>query len=579
MDRNALMEMAHSDPRFAQGIDMMEQQIAQMPVMPEDLDEIIKMLEFVLQNPDKYPEVRQAAIADGVVTEDQAPPEFDQVFIISLLVALYGLQERMMQRPQGQPEMMGQPPAFARGGLNHVAAMGRGGDTMLAHINPREAEVLRRMGGSGTINPHTGLTEYKSGKGLLGAILPIALNFFVPGLGVAIGSALGASATFAPMLGSAFIGGASSALGGGNVLQGALMGGISGGLGGATGSAVNESLGLGLSKGAESMIGSSLLGGAAGLATGKGFVGGAVQGALGQMAGDKLGGLDGSLGAAGRQFSNALTAGYDPKTAALTGLAAGMSNSFAAKQPTGTGTGLKSPSDAVVGTLKTPLPYDGIDSATGKVNYDLVSPPGMGIGETGLKLPSTSGQPAPSPLTSVGKAIGNMDMGQMLAVASMANSLNSAPPEVKQAVQTMSPERQEYFNRPSVAFDWQRMQQEANGSNKSLSQYMAENWPSISGGAYNKPQLARGGALSKVAYLAKGAGSGRDDTIDARLSDGEYVMDAETVALLGDGSTKQGAQRLDAMREQLRRQKGKALAKGKFSPNAKSPLAYLRGVA
>ena len=68
-----------------------------------------------------------------------------------------------------------------------------------------------------------------------------------------------------------------------------------------------------------------------------------------------------------------------------------------------------------------------------------------------------------------------------------------------------------------------------------------------------------------------------DDTIDAKLSDGEYVMDAETVALLGDGSTKAGAERLDAMREQLRKQKGRQLAKGKFSPNAKSPLAYLKG--
>jgi hypothetical protein len=48
---------------------------------------------------------------------------------------------------------------------------------------------------------------------------------------------------------------------------------------------------------------------------------------------------------------------------------------------------------------------------------------------------------------------------------------------------------------------------------------------------------------------------------------------------MGDGSTKEGARRLDAMREQLRRQKGKALAKGKFSPGAKSPLAYIKEVA
>ena len=37
---------------------------------------------------------------------------------------------------------------------------GRGGDTMLAHINPREARMLKRMGGAGTVNPRTGLPEF-----------------------------------------------------------------------------------------------------------------------------------------------------------------------------------------------------------------------------------------------------------------------------------------------------------------------------------------------------------------------------------------------------------------------------------
>jgi hypothetical protein len=31
---------------------------------------------------------------------------------------------------------------------------------MLAHINPREAELLKAMGGAGTINPNTGLPEF-----------------------------------------------------------------------------------------------------------------------------------------------------------------------------------------------------------------------------------------------------------------------------------------------------------------------------------------------------------------------------------------------------------------------------------
>ena len=41
-----------------------------------------------------------------------------------------------------------------------VRRAGRGGDTILAHINPREAELLKRHGGSGKINPYTGLPQF-----------------------------------------------------------------------------------------------------------------------------------------------------------------------------------------------------------------------------------------------------------------------------------------------------------------------------------------------------------------------------------------------------------------------------------
>tara|TARA_R110000744_G_scaffold46911_5_gene103556 strand:- start:26483 stop:28642 length:2160 start_codon:yes stop_codon:yes gene_type:complete len=47
------------------------------------------------------------------------------------------------------------------GGLARLMAMkGRKGDNMLAHINPMEAKLLRMYGGSGTINPSTGLPEF-----------------------------------------------------------------------------------------------------------------------------------------------------------------------------------------------------------------------------------------------------------------------------------------------------------------------------------------------------------------------------------------------------------------------------------
>ena len=46
-----------------------------------------------------------------------------------------------------------------------IAKHGREGDTELAHVNSYEVELLRLAGGSGTINPTTGLREFKGGGG------------------------------------------------------------------------------------------------------------------------------------------------------------------------------------------------------------------------------------------------------------------------------------------------------------------------------------------------------------------------------------------------------------------------------
>ncbi|HZH25763.1 MAG TPA: hypothetical protein VEY95_01155, partial [Azospirillaceae bacterium] len=67
-----------------------------------------------------------------------------------------------------------------------LAGMGRGGDTLVAHINASEARLLKRLGGSGTVNPRTGLLEFMNdadpgwgGHGSRGA---------EPGAGVSHGS-------------------------------------------------------------------------------------------------------------------------------------------------------------------------------------------------------------------------------------------------------------------------------------------------------------------------------------------------------------------------------------------------------
>jgi hypothetical protein len=56
------------------------------------------------------------------------------------------------------------------GDLRKIARLlqdkGRNGDTILAHINPREAALLREQGGAGDINPETGLPEFYDEEGL-----------------------------------------------------------------------------------------------------------------------------------------------------------------------------------------------------------------------------------------------------------------------------------------------------------------------------------------------------------------------------------------------------------------------------
>ena len=84
--------------------------------------------------------------------------------------------------------------------------------------------------------------------------------------------------------------------------------------------------------------------------------------------------------------------------------------------------------------------------------------------------------------------------------------------------------------------------------------------------------------FSRGSYVSSdGQGDGRSDHVDAKLSPGEFVVDAETVSMLGNGDNEAGARKLEQMRSGIRRQKGKALSKGKFSPDAKSPEAYMRG--
>jgi hypothetical protein len=227
-------------------------ELQDLALPPEVLDVLNQMLDEVLAAPDQYPQIRAKYLAQDI-PEDLLPPAFDPEFFGALNLAVDQIRAttNMPMPPQG----------FARGGiasLNPLAAamaqQGRYGDTMLAHISPREAAMLKDMGGSGTINPMTGMPEFFIKKIFKGAkkalkkvgqavkkfasssvgkiVTTMALAFF---LGPAAATAMGISSTAGVAAVSGFVGSAgSTALGGGSLkesLRAGALGGLTAGAG------------------------------------------------------------------------------------------------------------------------------------------------------------------------------------------------------------------------------------------------------------------------------------------------------------------------------------------------------------
>jgi hypothetical protein len=115
-----------------------------------------------------------------------------------------------------------------------LASLGRHGDSMLMHVNPIEVEGLRALGAATgrkvTTNPHTGLPEAFDFLDFFTSLIPTGVGMLLGGpAGGAIGSSLGTTAAAAaPVVG----GMAAGALVAGAKGEDPLMGGLMGGLGG-----------------------------------------------------------------------------------------------------------------------------------------------------------------------------------------------------------------------------------------------------------------------------------------------------------------------------------------------------------
>ena len=427
---------------------------------------------------------------------------------------------------------------MAKGGLagqaKNVANAGVGGDTMVVHINKDEYQKLCKEWGEPTINPNTGMPQ------------------FTP---------FWKQSWFAPV--AALAGTALMATGVGSALGGALLGDAAGTLGGTTLAAETGISGLG-----SATVGT--LAGNALLSAGIGGLTGGTKGAL----------TSGLLGAAGTVGASAL------------GNYLGTANAPATPQQTldkALGAGFYGEN---IGLIGTPTSSQALDSALGpgftanNINLGAANLSGAGSESAALSsaIPSEAASTA-APAASKGFMSGLTgyltDPNKMAAAAvglgALSSGGGSSSPAVASAPTSTATDPNLTARLNTTPEQRIRIQQPIDYYNYGYKPEPLYYQPQSTVPQQQQAPVvaaARGGPLSRA---VTGPGTGRSDSIDAKLSDGEYVIDAETVALLGDGSSKAGAAKLDQFRANIRKQKGKALSKGKISPDAESPDRYLMG--
>ena len=281
--------MGMTDPEgMAALTESLRQNLAGIELAPSELATMIELFEYLSQNPAEYPALRQQLVDQDLVDAEDLPEAYDPEFLGAMLAALNELQ--IMQGQGAQAPMQDMDPmagmggmapmAMAEGGLadvaSYLASQGRNGDSMLAHITPEEAQLLYERGGSGTINPATGLPEFflkKVGKAIKGAVKsvgnavkkvaasPLGRIILTVGLAVALGPAgMGLAMSTAAGLASAgvtlaaggnikqaLVAGAMGYIGGGGTVMGySPMSAIGGFLPGAAGGALNTGLTTGV---------------------------------------------------------------------------------------------------------------------------------------------------------------------------------------------------------------------------------------------------------------------------------------------------------------------------------------------
>jgi hypothetical protein len=186
----------------------------------QELESFLRTIGYVEQHPEEYPKLVKQMVSMGAFSPEDVPQQYDP-HLIAVVKVIVGQALRRVRAVSS--------PTFAKGGIvslkkeaKRVAAAGRNGDTILAHINPAEAAMLKRMGGSGTINPDTGLPQFGFSLG----------NVFKVGAQI-VGTIALTAMGVPPIFAGAISGGLTSLISGGkpaDALKSALIGGIGAGI-------------------------------------------------------------------------------------------------------------------------------------------------------------------------------------------------------------------------------------------------------------------------------------------------------------------------------------------------------------
>lgn len=462
-----------------------------------------------------------------------------------------------------------------------LASLGRNGDTMLVHMNPLEVASLQRLaqanGTSMTVNPRTGLPEAFNLKSLLPTIAGIIAAPFTAGTSLSVlGPALAGAATGAvtgnkdmSLLGRMGLG-ALGGFGGAGLATGLSTAGgaaIPGAAHGAAGAAIPTTF-SNMGAGVNSVLGS----GAAGTAARQAFMGAMPLGKLGLAAAAAP-----VIGEAAmppkfdipEQKYKYYTTSYDP----------GEYNENFGQPGQNYFTGQKygelveheidpnKPSNASYGA-----------AAGGQVDDFHITPLNRYSMADGGQVPPppTPGMaPGISPSDMMGYGGSGMSP-QRSAIDTYINNLNSkltAPPMITPRPAPVAPSNPNAPNRMGVSYD--PTTQSFSGSDSGVGRFGGMGpFGGISPDMF-VAQRASGGITSLGAYsdggrLLKGPGDGVSDDIpatihrddgskqEARLADGEFVVDARTVSELGNGSTEAGARKLYEMVDRVHATRRKA---------------------